>query len=73
MKTIALILVYLGTFFGLFFALSAFGTVWVSYHDSVANISWFVSYTMLIGWWVAMFPAVEYYNNNLAYFKKVFA
>lgn len=72
MKTIVLMLIYLGTFMGMFFLLSCIGMLWQSYVSVISDRSWFVAYSMFLGWWISLFPAGEYYNANKRYFAQTF-
>lgn len=68
MKSLILILIYFGTFFGLYFAFSLFGLIWSSYHEIVSDTGWFIFYTLFFGCWLSIFPTREYYLKNEAYF-----
>lgn len=70
MKTIILILFYLASFAGFFFALSLFGLLWFSYGEVVTNVSWFIIYTIFIGWWISFLPCTEYWKRNQEYFQE---
>lgn len=72
MKTIILILIYIGVFFGLFFLLSLFGIFWQPYKQVISTEPWFQLYSVFIGWWVSIFPAVEYLSLHKDYFKRIF-
>ena len=73
MKSIIAILIYVGTFMGMFFLLSSIGLLWAdSYYAVVSNNHWFILYSMFFGWWISLFPTREYYINNEEYFSEVF-
>jgi hypothetical protein len=72
MKTIILMLVYIGTFIGLFMLLSIAGILWIPYKEVLKQEGWILIYMFFIGWWTALFPTLEYYSNNKEYFDKVF-
>jgi hypothetical protein len=73
MKSINLILIYLGTFMCLFFLFSCIGLLWIdSYHTIISNNGWFMCYSMFFGWWTSIFPAREYYMAHEQYFHDVF-
>jgi len=72
MKSITLILVYLGTFMAMFFLLSCFGMLWYNYTDVITDDGWFACYTVIFGWWLSIFPTREYYMANEDYFSRVF-
>jgi hypothetical protein len=44
----------------------------VPYMEVITSDGWLIGYTMFFGWWLAMFPAREYYLKNEQYFSKVF-
>ncbi len=69
MKSIILILICLGTFTFFFFTLSLFGLLWEdSYKAVICNSNWFILYLIIFGWWLPIFPAMEYYHLNEDYF-----
>lgn len=70
MKSLTAILIYTATFFGMFFILSLVGTLWIDYEKVLADRTWFMLYTLFFGWWLALFPTIEYYNHNQEYFEK---
>jgi hypothetical protein len=71
MRSIILVLIYLGTFAFLFFVFSLFGLLWVeSYWTIISEGGWFGFYAVFIGSWLAALPTIEYYNHNEAYFKR---
>ena len=72
MKSIYMMLIYVGTFIGLFLLLSLIGLFWAPYLEVLANNSWFFFYFVCIGWWAAVFPCMEYYAANKEYFDKTF-
>jgi hypothetical protein len=60
-KTISL-LVYLITFFGMYFILSLFGCMfndW-NYKGVLESVNWFVLYSIFIGWWIAIIPLYDF-------------
>jgi hypothetical protein len=71
MKSITLILIYLGTFMGLFFTLSSIGMLWNNYSRIISDESWFICYTVFLGSWLSIFPTREYYVANEDYFDKL--
>lgn len=72
MKTIILGLIYLSSFFGLYFLLSLFGLIWVDYYTMISQGGWFMVYSVVIGWWTAIFPTREYYLKNKDVFDVIF-
>lgn len=74
MKTLVLIFIYICTFFGVYSLLSVFGMLLVheSYREITTNLNWFFCYFIFIGWWVSLFPTIEYYEKNKEYFKRMF-
>jgi len=73
MKSLLLILIYIGTFIGMFLLLSLIGLLWIdSYSLIIRDGNWFMMYTLFLGWWLAAFPCIEYYMHNLQYFETYF-
>lgn len=74
MKSIICILIYIGSFIGLFLAISLVGLVFStdSYKEIIRNEGWIGVYSLFLGSWLAIFPTVEYHSNNKEYFKKHF-
>lgn len=69
MKTSKSIAVYFIVFFTMYFVIGAFlsifypeGAAHNSYVNCIKDGAWFTIYTMFIGWWVALIPAIEYYE-----------
>lgn len=51
-------------FMGFFFMLSCVGLLWFdTYHEIISNEGWFMMYTIFIGWWVALVPVHELYEQ----------
>lgn len=72
MKSIILVGTYLVSFVLFFLLLSLIGVFFNPYSEIITNHNWFMVYTMFLGWWLAIFPAREYYISKQAYFDKVF-
>ena len=72
MKSIILMFVYLGSFTLIYLMLSLIGALFYPYKEVINNSDWFIVYTLFFGWWLAMFPAREYYVKNEEYFERVF-
>jgi len=72
MKSIILIGTYLVSFVLFFLLLSLIGVFFTPYSEIITNHNWFMVYTMFLGWWLAIFPAREYYISQESYFDKVF-
>lgn len=72
MKSIILIGTYLVSFVLFFLLLSLIGVFFTPYSDIVTNHNWFMVYAMFLGWWLAIFPAREYYISQEKYFDRVF-
>jgi len=52
-----------------FLTISLIGLLWAdSYHNVISDPNWFIAYSISIGWWLAAFPAREYYLHNEQYF-----
>lgn len=57
------IAIWLFVFMLMFFVLSFIGLLWMSsYKECISSVDWFVTYTLLIGWWLALIPTIEYYE-----------
>jgi hypothetical protein len=69
MKFITLILLFLSAFMGFFFVLSLIGTLWFNYLVIITSVEWFITYTILIGWWLGGMSVSEYYDKNREYFE----
>ena len=72
MKSIILIGTYLVSFVLFFLLLSLIGVFFTPYNEIITNHNWFMVYAMFLGWWLAIFPAREYYIHHEKYFDKVF-
>jgi hypothetical protein len=72
MKSIILIGTYLVSFVLFFLLLSLIGVFFNPYSEIITNHNWFMVYSMFLGWWLAIFPAREYYISQESYFDKVF-
>jgi hypothetical protein len=75
MKSIALLGIYLMSFIIIYMMLSLVGLVFsdTSYMDILHSGNWSMVYSLFFGWWMASFPAREYYMHNETYFDtKVF-
>jgi hypothetical protein len=59
-KTICL-LVYVLTFFVMYFTLSLFGCMfndW-NYKGVLESVHWFTIYSIFLGWWIALLPVLD--------------
>jgi len=72
MKSLTAILIYLGTFMGMFFLLSTIGILWTEYRNVISSDSWFMCYSLFLGWWIPIFPTREYYMKYEDYFSEIF-
>ena len=72
MKSIILFTIYFVSYIFFFLLLSTVGMFFVPYVEVITSDGWLIGYTMFFGWWLAMFPAREYYLKNEQYFSKVF-
>lgn len=60
MKNTASMVVYVITFFAMYFAFSMLGMVFgFTYKESLESENWFVMYSLFLGWWIAMIPAMD--------------
>ncbi len=72
MKTLILIAIYIASFIIIFFIVSCPAYVFVgSYKAVIYNSTWQFMYTFFIGWWLASFPAREYYLKNEKEFDRI--
>ena len=63
MKNTMSMVVYVITFFAMFFILSMLGMVFgFTYKESLESRNWFVMYSLFLGWWIAMIPAHDTYT-----------
>ena len=63
MKNTASMVVYMITFFGMYFVISMLGMVFgYTYKQSLESVEWFTMYAFFIGWWIAMIPARDTYE-----------
>lgn len=67
MKSLIVILIYLLSFFGIYFLLSVGISLMIG-ESILQNIAWIQVYSSFIGWWVSVFPAREYYMKNEQHF-----
>lgn len=64
MKAIKILLMYFLVFMGTFFLLSTIGLLWCdTYTEIIRNPNWFVGYTLLLGWWIALLATHEVYED----------
>lgn len=72
-KLILLAIIYIASFIIIFFITSLSGYVFIgSYKAVIYCTAWQVMYSFFIGWWMAIWPAREYYLLNEEYFDKIF-
>jgi hypothetical protein len=72
MKSIILVAIYIASFITFFLLLSSVGLFFNPYSVVITSQGWFMVYSLFIGWWLASFPAREYYVYHQTYFDKVF-
>jgi hypothetical protein len=65
MKNTVSMMVYTITFMAMYFVLSLFGCLFVKgdYNDVLSDTQWFIMYTLFLGWWIALIPAVDCYSS----------
>ena len=57
----------------MYLIISLIGLIFTQDYMAIINQpGWFVTYSILIGWWIALFPTREYYMKNEEYLKRVF-
>lgn len=71
MKTTKAIVVWFFTFMVVYFVLSALGCLFFSadgkalhYSQCAGSASWFVMYSLFIGWWLSSIVAMDYYDHG---------
>lgn len=58
MKNTMSMVVYVITFFAMFFCLSILGMCFgATYKQTIGSGNWFVMYSIFLGWWIALIPA----------------
>ena len=63
MKNTASMVVFMITFFGMYFIISMLGMVFgYTYKQSLESITWFSMYSFFLGWWIASIPARDTYE-----------
>lgn len=73
MKSLILLSIYIVSFVVIFCILSiVVGLFMHSYTEAIKNTTWLGAYTLFLGWWLAAFPAREYYLKNEKSFDRIF-
>jgi hypothetical protein len=74
MKSIILLGIYLLSFVSIYMMLSLVGLVFstANYLDILRDDAWSFIFCTCFGWWLAIFPAREYYLVHQSYFERVF-
>ena len=65
MKTTKSMIIYFITFISAYFLISIFVSLF--YQDYVICITdrtWLLIYSLFLGWWISMIPALEYSESN---------
>ena len=63
MKNTITMVVYIITFFAMYFIISMFGiALGCDYKSVIENEGWFVVYSVFLGWWMAFLTAQDAYN-----------
>lgn len=70
MKSINCILIYFGLYLGFFYVLSLATVPFGSYLSTIQDKNWFMIYSIFFGWWLPIYPVMEYVHRNKDYFKK---
>lgn len=72
MKVLILIAIYIASFIGVFMMLSFIGFIFgYNYLNVLHSDGWQCLYSILIGWWVAIFPAREYYAKHQVHLDRI--
>lgn len=71
MKTTKAIVIWFVTFMVTYLVLSAVGCLFLSsdgnalhYRECAGNPSWFVMYSLFLGWWLSSIVAMDYYDHR---------
>jgi hypothetical protein len=67
MKSLMLLAIYIASFVIIYFIVSFPAYVFIGSYST-----WQLMYTLFIGWWLASFPAREYYLKNEKDFDRIF-
>ena len=74
MKSLTLFAIYIASFIIIFLMISFIGFIASgSYIDIIQDGTWLIMYTLLFGWWLALFPTREYYLKNKTEFDRIFS
>jgi hypothetical protein len=74
MKSLTLFAIYIASFIIIFLMISFIGFIASgSYIDIIQDDTWLIMYTLLFGWWLALFPTREYYLKNKTEFDRIFS
>lgn len=75
MKSIALLGIYLMSFVIIYMMMSLVPLAFseMSYVEILRSNNWTMMYSLLFGWWMAFFPAREYYLTQQSYLDRVFS
>jgi hypothetical protein len=74
MKSLTLFAIYIASFIIIFLMMSFIGFIAIgSYIDIIQDGTWLIMYTLLFGWWLALFPTREYYLKNKTEFDRIFS
>jgi hypothetical protein len=65
MKVIIYIFLYLILTAAYYLALSAFGLFFTDYSSIISNPNWFITYLVIISWWLVIVSLHEYYEKHL--------
>ena len=74
MKSFILLGIYLVSFVCIYLMLSLVITVFVdiNYFVLLKTAPWAFFYSAVLGWWMSLFPAREYYHRNESELDKIF-
>jgi hypothetical protein len=65
MKNTVSLVVYVITFIAMYFVLSLFGSIigGCDYSTVLEERGWFIMYSLFLGWWLALIPANDVYED----------
>jgi hypothetical protein len=63
MKNTIIMVVYIITFFAMYFVISMFGiALGFNYKSVIEDEAWFIVYSIFLGWWIAFLTAQDVYE-----------
>jgi len=73
MKSLTLLAIYVASFITIYLMLSCIPAIASNnYLNVIQDSTWLILYSLLFGWWMALFPTREYYNKHKVEFNRIF-